>query len=391
MPGAIEGVRVLDLSRDMAGSYACMLLGDMGAEVIRVEPVEGDPQRSEPTFQFWNRGRRSLALDIHSVDGRRVLERLIAMSDALVETFLAKEVRLLYLDYGTLSAINPQLIYCAVPPFGDTGPMAHLPANDGVVSAYTGIYGDQGGGEGLPPVFVQLPFVSYGAAFLAAFGVASALYTREMDGLGQKIEVPWYAGSIAMQSGSVVAGPNVTYWARGVRGQQGANPVYRLYRCQDDWLFIACGNVIFWNKLTIALGIEHLLEDPRYENAPWNIPLEHRQYLSDLIGGMLADKPRAYWLEYLESYDIPCAPIMTREQFVQHPQAVHNQMFVEIDDPVLGLTRQIGVPVKLSETPGEVGGPAPALGQDTQAILAELGYSAGDIGEMAARGIIKMQ
>ena len=164
MHGALEGIRIIDLCRDMAGSYACMLLGDMGAEVIKVEPVGGDAMRREPEFHLWNRGRRSLALDFQSHEGRDVFERLVSQSDVLVETFLAKEAHELGLDYDTLSAINPKLIYCAMPPFGDSGPLADFPADEGIVAAYSGIYGDQGGGGGFPPIFVHLPFVSYGTA-----------------------------------------------------------------------------------------------------------------------------------------------------------------------------------------------------------------------------------
>ena len=389
MSGALQDIRIVDLCRDLAGAYACVLLGDMGAEVIKVEPVDGDPTRSEPTFQLWNRGRRSLALDLQKPEGRAIVERLVGQSDALVETFLASEACGLGLDYETLSALNPRLVYCAMPPFGESGPLADLPADDGVVNAYAGVYADQGG-EDQPPMFVHLPIVSYGAAFMAAFAVSSALYTREMDGMGQKVEVAWYAGGVAMQSGSIVTGPNVTYWAKGVRSQQGANPVYRLYECEDDWIFIACGNATFWNKLCIALGIEYLVEDDRFENAPWNIPLEHRDSLSSLIEGRIRTKPRAHWLEHLGAHDVPCAPAETRERFAQHPQLEHNEMLVETDDPVLGRTQQMGVPVKLYETPGRVGAPAPRLGQDTGEIASSLGYSVQQVASLSGRGIIKL-
>ena len=389
MPGPLESVKIVDLCRDLAGSYACMLLGDMGAQVVKVEPVGGDPLRSEPTFQFWNRGRRSLGLDLQMAEGRGIIRRLIAESDVLVETFLPGEARSLGVDYDTLSPVNPRLIYCAMPPFGESGPLVGLPADDGVVSAHAGIYGDQGG-EGQPPVFVHLPIASYGAAFLAAFAVASALYTREMDGPGQKVEVSWYSGGVAMQSGSIVTGPNVTYWAREVRSQQGANPVYRLYRCQEDWFFIACGNVTFWNKLCVALGIEHLVEDPRYADAPWNIPAQYRQPLSSIIAEVLSEKPRAYWLEYLASYDIPCAPVDTRDRCREHPQVKHNEILVEVDDPMLGRTSQMAVPVKHYETPGAIGAPAPRPGQQTEEILSSLGYSAQQVGSLSDKGIIRL-
>ena len=387
MSGALQGITIIDLCRDMPGSYACMLLGDMGAEVVKIEPVDGDPARSEPVFRHWNRGRKSLAVDIQVTEGRDILAKLIARSDVLIETFLARETRELGVDYETVNAINPGLIYCAMPPFGDSGPLSDLPADEGVVSAHAGMYADQGG-EGSPPLFVGLPVVSYGAAFMAAFAVSSALYTREMDGLGQKVEVPWYGGGTALQAGQIVTGPNIVNSSRSARNQQGSNPIYRLYRCQDDWLFVACGNATFWNKLCIALGVEHLVEDPRYADAPWNIPAEHHGDLSSLIGEALAKRPRAHWLEYLAAHDVPCAPAGTREDFAKHPQVLHNKMLVDVPDPDLGLTRQIGVPVNLYETPWEPGMPAPRVGQDTGDLLSGLGYSAQRLETLAEQDVI---
>ena len=387
MSGALHGTTIIDLCRDMPGSYACMLLGDMGAEVIKIEPADGDPARSDPTFRLWNRGRKSLAVDIRSTEGRDIFARLIARSDVLVETYMARETRELGVDYDTVGPSNPGLVYCAMPPFGESGPLADVPADEGVVAAHAGIYADQGG-HGRPPMFVGLPIVSYGAAFLAAFAVASALYTREIDGLGQKVEVPWYGGGVAMQSGSIVAGPNIVNWARSAQHQPGANPVYRLYRCRDDWIVIACATTAFWNKLCIALEVEHLVEDPRYADAPWNIPVEHQEFLSSLIGESLERRPRAHWLEYLAAHDVPCAPAGPREDFVRHPQLLHNKMLVEERNPDLGLTRQIGVPVKLYETPGTPGMPTPRAGQDTDGLLSGLGYLVQQVGSLADRRVI---
>ena len=389
MSGALDGIKIVDLCRDLAGSYACMLLGDMGAEVTKVEAVDGDPSRTDPAFQLWNRGRRSVAMDIRTAEGRTVLERLVARSDVLVETFPPGEARDLAIDYDTLSPLNPRLVYCALPPFGESGPLVDLPADDGVVSAYAGLYGDQGG-EGQPPVFVHLPIASYGTAFMATLAISSALYTREMDGQGQKVEVPWYGGNLAMQSGTIITGPNVWHWARGIRGQQGANPCYRLYQCQDEWLFIACGTVTFWHKLCIAFGIEHMVEDPRFEDAPWNISPEHREALSSIIEEALREKPRSYWLDYLAANDVPCAPAETRERFVDDPQVKHNEILAEIDDPVLGDTIQMGLPVRLYETPGAVGAPAPRLGQHTGETLSLLGYSPHQARSLADQGVIKL-
>jgi crotonobetainyl-CoA:carnitine CoA-transferase CaiB-like acyl-CoA transferase len=383
MPGPLHGVKIIDLSRDLAGSYACMLLGDMGAEVTKVEDVDGDPLRSEPSFQLWNRGRRSVALSLRSPQGREVFHRLVARSDVLVETFLSAEARELGVDFGTLAPLNHGLVYCALPPFGETGPLAGRQADDGTVSAYVGVYGDQGG-DAREPMYVYFPMVSYGTAFLASFAISSALYAREMTGEGQKVEVPWYAAAVAMQSGSIVTGPNVTYWGEALQGRLGANPAYSLYRCRDGWLSIACGNTLFWNRLCIALGLEHLVEDSRFQDAPWSIPVEHRDKLWAVFAEKFEQRPRNHWLELLTSYDVPGALVETQEKFIGHPRVENNRMFAEVDDPVLGKTVQMALPVKFSETPGAVGKPAPALGQDTEEIMAKLGHARGPVRLTAA-------
>ncbi len=387
--GALEGISILDLSQDIAGAYACMLLGDMGAEVIRVEPPAGGPLRSEPAFQFLCRGRRSASIDVASAEGKEIVERLVSRSDVMVTTMLPREARRLGFDFGKVSERNPRLVYCSMSAFGDSGPLADLPGDDGVATALVGIYGDQGG-SGQPPIYLRLRVASYGAAFLAAMATCSALYAREATGLGQRVDTPLYAGGLAMQAGQTVAGPNVWLWSKSITSQRGINPAYQLYECQDGWLFLACGNDVFWNKLCIALGIEHLVEDPRFENAPWNVPVEHRDDLVSIIGGILRERPRAHWLEFLAEHDVPTAPVMSREQFYEHPQVAHTQALTEVDDPALGPTRQMGMSVILHESPGSVGGPAPPAGRHTREVLYELGYGPEEVDRLSGLGVVRL-
>lgn len=375
MPGTFHGIKVLDLACDMPGAYACMLLGDMGAEIVRIEPPAGDPLHARPDFRMWNRGRRSVNLDVSSAAGREVLERLLSRSDVLVATTTPGAVRQGRLDFDTLRLVNPLLVYCAISPFGESHPMADLPADDGVVNAYAGVYGDQGGWQE-PPIYSHLPIASYAAAFLAALGVSAALYARESTRKGQKVDVSMLAACLAMQTGSIVVGPRVRSWARDARGQQGANPVYRLYQASDEWLFIACGNVTFWNKLCLALDRVEWLEDPRFDGAPWNIPLESRDALRDMIAEIIRTKTRAEWLAHLTSNDVPCAPVQTREQFAKHPQVLHNGVLTESNDPVLGRMRAMALPIKMYGTPGAPGAVAPKPGEHTAEVLRELAYDA---------------
>ena len=390
MAGPLEDVTVLDLSRDTPGSYACMLLGDMGATVLKIEPVHGHLGRSSPAFYLWNRGRKSVALDYQRPEGRKVLERLIKDADVLVETFLSREVEEHRLGYEALEEINPRLIYCALPPFGDTGPLADKPADDGVINAYAGVYGNQGGLDA-PPVFVHLPIASYGTAMMAAYAVSVALFARELTGQGQKVEVPWYSGAMAMQSHLVVKGPQISLTQRRQRNQLGVNPVYRLYRCKDDWMFLACGNNTFWNKLCIALGMEALTEDPRFLDAPWGIPPEYQGFLSSLLEDIFRENSRAYWLDLLTSYGITVAPVETRSQFVDHPQVGHNHMMVKMDDPVVGQTQQMGISIAMYRTPSKFSGPAPYPGQHTREVLSSLGYTLKEVQAMVSSGTIGVE
>jgi crotonobetainyl-CoA:carnitine CoA-transferase CaiB-like acyl-CoA transferase len=251
--------------------------------------------------------------------------------------------------------------------------VADLPADDGVVNAYAGVYGDQGGWQE-PPIYVHLPIASYAAAFLAALGIGAALYARQSTGRGQKVDISMLAACLAMQTGSIVVGPRVRSWARDARGQQGANPVYRLYQASDEWLFIACGNVTFWNKLCLALDRVEWLEDQRFDGAPWNIPLENRDALRDMIAEIMRTKTRAEWLAHLTANDVPCAPVQTREQFAKHPQVLHNGVLTESPDRVLGPMKAIGLPIKFYDTPGAPGNPAPKPGEHTTEVFKELGY-----------------
>ncbi|MEE9199536.1 MAG: CoA transferase [Dehalococcoidia bacterium] len=388
MGSALSGVVVLDLAADIAGSYACMLLGDMGAEVIKVELADLPDWRGCVPFHLWNRGKKSICLDLGGEGGRGVLEALVRRTDVLVESFLPAEARARGLDYKSLSSLNPRLIYCSLPPFGDDGPLSDLPADDGVMAAFSGIMGDQNGEE-MPPEFVTVPAASYGAAFLATYAISSALYVRELEGIGQKIEVPLLNGAMAMQAHHFVVGPELQQTHEAGRDPQGYLPGYRLYECSDGkWIFIACGNDAFWTKLCVTLGLEEFLSAPRFEAAPWVFGEAERMEVKSAIGGIIKSQPHGHWLRVFDEEDIPCAPADTRDEFAEDPQVIHNNMMVELEDPLLGPTRQMGVPVSLAETPGLIKGPAPARGEDSEEILRGLGYPESEVRELRNTGVL---
>lgn len=367
MTSAFDGVRIIEAAQGIAGPYTGMLLAEQGAEVIKIEFPAGDKARGTPGFHIWNRSKQSIVADPSTPDGQALIQQLATTADVVLLDARPGDEAAIGLSHEKLHKANPRLIYCHLPAFGSTGPHAHRYPDDSLVAAVSGLLGSQwshrDGG-----VHLVIPIASYGAAFLASSSVAAALYEREHSGKGQKIEVSWLAGAFAMQTGSVMYHPDMFRLFSGRMNPLGPIPVYRLYKAQDDWLFVACGNPTFWNKFALALERPEWVADARYERAPWGIAPEHRNELAEQIAAIIATKLREEWLHILREQDVPCAPVTSRQEFIEHRQTIHNGMRVEVDDPQLGKTVQMGVPIRLYETPGQIKGSAPLLGQHTEEI-----------------------
>ncbi len=387
MDSVLTGYTIIDLSRDMAGSYACMLLGDMGASVVKVETPEGRGWRGNAPFHHWNRGKKSVALDLSVEGARGALEAIVKSGDVVVEDYLAEEARERGLDYETLSKLNPEVVYCAMPPFGDDGPLADKPGNDGVVSAYSALMGNQNGPGGAPE-YVTVPGPSCGAAFLAAYSITSALYVREMEGVGQKVEVPLLNGSIVMQGSAFIRGPGIHGDPEGdTRDQRGVQSAYRLYRCIDGkWIFIACGNDRFWGKLCIAMGMEDLMTNPRFRDAPWHFEPEDEQRMKAVLDEEIGKETQDYWLRHFDEHDVPAAPADTRDDFIVDPQVLSDGILVNIDDLTFGMITQLGPLVTVAGLQGSVSGPAPGLGQHGVEVLKGLGFAEGECRKLVESG-----
>lgn len=367
MASALDGVRIIELAQGIAGPYTGMLLAEQGAEVIKVEPPAGDKARGTPGFHIWNRSKRSVVADPTTREGRALIEQLSATADALLTDHQPGTVEELGLGYDRLFQRNPGLIYCHLPAFGSKGPHARRYPDDSLVAAVSGLLGSQwshrDGG-----VHLVIPIASYGAAFIASSSITAALYEHEQSGKGQQIEVSWLAGAFAMQTGAILYHPELLRLFSGRLNPLGPIPCYRLYQAQDDWLFVACGNATFWNKFCLAVEKPEWAADSRYENAPWGIAPENRDELAEQITVVIATKPREEALRILREHDVPSAPVTGRQEFIAHRQTAHNGMRVELNDPELGKTVQMGVPVRLYQTPGDIKGPAPLLGQHTEEI-----------------------
>ncbi|MGH9519201.1 MAG: CoA transferase, partial [Terriglobales bacterium] len=237
-------------------------------------------------------------------------------------------------------------------------------ASDELVSAFGGIYGSQLALSG-NPVALHFPATSYSAGVLAATAAVSALRARDSGGGGQLVEVSLLAGAFSLQTGGIMRHEKMTRMYEGPLDPLGPIPCYRLFRDADgEYLFVACGNVTFWNKLALAIERPELVSDPRFEGAPWGVPSQYRQALKDLLQEIIAGRPRAEWIRILRENDIPCAPVLSRADFINHPQVDALGMRRAVDDPTLGATIQPGIPVGLELTPGELSGPAPAVRHD---------------------------
>ncbi len=365
MDKALDGINLLEFSSNLGAAYAAMLLAEQGARALRVEPPGGAPGRGTPHFHALNRSKRALFIDLDSDAGRARVERLLGWADVAVVGDTPARLRARGLDYAALSRVNPRLVVLQVPPLGSRGPLADFEASDEMVSALSGIYGSQWASSG-HPVALHFPAASYSAGVLGATAAAAALRASEADGGGgQLVEVSLLAGAFSLQTGGIMRHEKMTRMYEGPLDPLGPIPCYRLFRAADgEYLFIACGNATFFNKLALALDRPEMVADPRFEGAPWGVAAPHRQALKDLIQQHIATRPRAEWLRILRENDIPCAPVLTRSEFIDDPQVRALAMRREIDDPLLGRTVQSGVPVTLNLTPGEIAGPAPARGDD---------------------------
>jgi len=359
--GALHGIRIVECAHDIAAPYTAMLLAEQGAEVIKVEPPAGDRARVQPGFHVWNRSKRGVVADLASDAGRAQVATLCSTADVLVsDGFPAHPA----LRYDVLAAANPRLIHCWMPPYGGCGEAAGAPPNDDLVAARSGLLAGQWANRD-GPVFLTLPIASYGTAILAAGAVCAALLARARSGRGQPLEVSWLAGAFAMQTGGIIDHPALQRVMTMVRDPLGPIPVYRLFKASDDWLFIACGNSTFWNKLCLVLERPEMVSDPRFDGAPWAVPPPHWAELKSLVQSIVATRPREEWLRLLSEADIPSAPVLARREFIDDPQVRHLGMRQEIDDPTLGRTLQMGVPVHLRDNPGAIQGPAPQLNAAT--------------------------
>jgi crotonobetainyl-CoA:carnitine CoA-transferase CaiB-like acyl-CoA transferase len=394
--GPLAGLRVLDLSRILSGPFATMILADLGAEVIKLEnPIGGDDTREwAPPYQgdqsayflSINRNKRGIAVDLKNDAGREIAVRLADGADVLVENFRPGAAARLGLGYPELSGRNPRLVYASISGYGQTGPDAELPGYDAIAQALGGVVSVTGESTG-PPVRVGTPVADLGAAMWAAIGVLAALYARSASGRGDWIDISLLDGQIAWLT--YVAGG---YFASGEvpRRYGSAHPTivpYQALRTSDGYLMVAVGNDSLWQRFAPIIGLPELAGDTRFATNPDRVV--HRDELIPLIEAALASRASADWAAELSRAGIPAGAINTVDRALAYPQVLARDMVLTTEHPTAGTLRMPGSPVRLSGHTATVRRPPPLLGEHTDEVLSELGYSAAAIASLHQRGVVR--
>ncbi|MBI2014460.1 MAG: CoA transferase [Candidatus Rokubacteria bacterium] len=393
--GPLRGVRVLDLTRVLAGPFCAMLLADMGADVIKVEePGRGDDTRSWPPFvggeatyfMSVNRGKKSVTLNLKAPEGRRILTALVRRSDVLLENFRTGTMDRLGLGWAALRKVNPRLVYCAVSGFGESGPEAHRGGYDLIVQAESGIMDITGFADG-PPVKVGNSIADLVAGMSAAHGVTLALLARQRTRRGQKVEIAMLdvmASLLTYQAG--------LYFGTGARPVRRGNAhpsivPYEVFRAADAYLTLGVANNSLWERCCAALERPELAKDPRYATEAARV--QHRDTLVPLLNEILGARPADEWMGRLEAAGVPAGRIRTVPEVCESAHLKARGMIVTLPHPKAKRVTMMGVPIRLHGTPGRAAAAPPALGQHTDEVLRRLvGLKTPAIARLRAAGVV---
>jgi len=392
---ALDGIRVLDHTQVMAGPFCAMLLADMGADVIKIEPPGGESTRGgelelipgvSASFLAVNRNKRGLVLDLKRREGVDILKRLAGTADVLVENYRPGVAARLGVDYATLATINPRLVYCSISGFGQSGPYAHLGGFDLIAQGMSGIMSATGGEDG-PPVKVGVPIADLGAGLFGLMGILAALRARRVTGRGQLVDTSLFEAGLALSAWEATE-----YWYTGATPRplgtaHRLSAPYQAFRASDGHFTVGAANERLWPRFAALLGLEPLTSDPRFATAA--VRLRNRAALQALVEAVTVGRPRHHWLALCEEAGIPAGPIYSVPEALADPHALARGMVQELEHPRVGRVKALGNPVKLSKSPATMRKSAPELGEDTDAILREAGYAPGEIAAFRAAGAIR--
>lgn len=393
--GPLEGIKVVDVSRVLAGPFCTMILGDLGAEVIKVEAPGGsdetrgwgppDAAGESAYYLCANRNKRGITLDLKKEEGKRIFFRLIREADVLVENFKAGTLARMGLAPERLQKINPRLVVAEITGFGQTGPLSSLPGYDYIIQALGGLMSITGSEES-GPMKVGVAIVDVLAGLYTALGVLAALYERERSGEGQVVDTALLDVCVASL---VNVASNYLVGGKVAKRLGNAHPnivPYQSFRAADQEMVIAVGNDRQFAKLAEVLGMPELAEDRRF--ATNRNRLGHREELTETLQRVFENRPARDWMALLQEAGIPCAPIQSIDQVFDHPQVWAREMVVEMSHPSAEKVRLVGSPLKLSRTPVTYRRHPPLVGEHTQEILTELGYSEEEIRKLKRERVI---
>jgi|SRR5579875_593783 len=394
--GPLSGVKVLDLSRVMAGPYATMLLADYGADVIKIEePGKGDETRYwyPPTiegesayFLSANRNKRSLTLNMKTREGLEIFFKLVRESDVLIENFRPSVTEKLGIDYDHVSKVNRRIVYCSISGFGHSGPYRDLPGYDLIVFAMGGIMSFTGE-EGRPPVRVSVPLADLGAGLWSVSAILAALRQRDRTGEGQHIDVSMHDVQVSFLSHQAM-----NYFATGKNprktGSMHANLApYQAFKASDTYFVLAVGNDKLWTDFCKEIGHEEWSTDPRFRTNPDR--MNHKPELLPLLDELFATQRAEHWLDAARKAGVPAGPILQISEVVSNPHVLARGMVTEVDNPRTGKKlKQLGTPVKFSKSRTSIRMAPPGLGEHSEEVLGELGYSKDRIEELRRGSII---
>ena len=400
---ALEGVKILDLSRLAPGTFCTMLLGDLGAEVLKIEApgvtefvgssrsLEGEEKRKVAAYYAPNRNKKSIVVNLKSEAGREIFYRLSQQADVIVEGFRPGVAKRLRIDYETISKLNPRIIYCSLSGYGQDGPYHTFSGHDINYIAMAGILDLIGSDEGPPVIPLNLVADFAGAALYGALGISVALVARNKTGKGQYVDVAYMDGAVSLMTwftcGYFFDGSMLK---RGESWLHGAYPYYGVYETKDGkYITIGCLEPHFWENLCRFLGKE--------EYIPYSFALEHTfrkpkdekwDEIRSFLKHVFLTKKRDEWFELLTNNDVPVGKVYTPDEVFCDPQVLHRQMVIEVEHPTLGKVKQVGIAPKLSNTPGKVRSLSPLSGEHTDEILQELGYKRKEIENLRQQGVI---
>ena len=374
----LHGLRVLDLTRVLAGPYCAMMLGDMGAEVLKIEePSHGDDTRAWAPFHHgvstfflgMNRSKKSVALDLKTKDGAQALRQLLQDTDILIENFRPGSMKKLGFDYDSLRATYPQLIYCSVTGYGQHSPKEHLPGYDAVIQGESGVMHVTGARDG-PPTRVGVAMTDYLAGLYAMNGILLALRDRDETGLGQHVDI----ALLDAMTSTLALPANVLFATGEELGREGNDhhslTPYEAVSVNDGLVMVAVGNQRLWHQFCQAIGRSDLATDSRF--ATNTDRMEHRGELKTLLSELMGGYTRDALIDRLRAHAVPCGQVRSLAEALADPQLMAREMIVTLEHPEIGSMRALGNPIKLSRTPAIIDRPPPGLGEHTEEVLASL-------------------